>query len=418
MAKGKSKRKNKDGPSGAEGGAGPSAAYVGPGESWGGEHMNQAPAPLMAMHPSGEHIAVAYGKGVAVFDASTGAQIPLRAAAKVPSIGEGVAHTPASPEMRAPSNPTDSGTPTPSARSRSTRPADSSPPPPTIRRCGSSPRTRTRTSASADGTIARNPCAAYDDEGKHLMISNKYGDVHVVLTDRKPNDPVGTDHEYGALREVDDPAFLPRALLRRRDGPDVPAREQPARHRRSRPQAPRVQPADDRALDPRIVGHPDFLFGHLAFVSCATAVPEPDDDDDEGEGEGEGAARDNQKPKKIERLASGGGDGAVRLFRLDDGEELASAQLSAPVDPPSPEELEAIVTGQAPRIPVNAPAVTSIDAHPRRGCRRRGGGRPRGGAHARRRPAGGGQDSGARVWGRRGGDVREVPTGRAVNGCG
>ena len=92
MAKGKSKRKNKDGPSGAEGGAGPSAAYVGPGESWGGEHMNQAPAPLMAMHPSGEHIAVAYGKGIAVFDASTGAQIPLRAAAKVPSIGEGVAH--------------------------------------------------------------------------------------------------------------------------------------------------------------------------------------------------------------------------------------------------------------------------------------------------------------------------------------
>ena len=105
MAKGKSKRKQKDGPPGAEGGAGPSADYQGPGESWGGEHMNQAAAPILAMHPSGAHVAVAYGKGVAVFDTATGARIPLRAASDVPSIGEGVAHTPASPAMRAPLDP-------------------------------------------------------------------------------------------------------------------------------------------------------------------------------------------------------------------------------------------------------------------------------------------------------------------------
>ena len=365
MAKGKSKRKHKDGPSGAEGGAGPSADYEGPGESWGGEHMNQAPAPLMAMHPSGEHIAVAYGKGIAVFDASTGAQIPLRAAAKVPSIGEGVAHTPASPEMRAPLEPDGLWH------------ADA------IRAIAFDPTGRFLATAADDKAVrlfAKNADAyecvrrwhdrkkptalAYDDEGKHLMISNKYGDVHVVLTDRKPNDPVGTDHEYGALREVDDPAFLlghccavvtdltcPRGsnLLVTADRD----------HKLRASNLPTTVPLIHGSWDIQ-----SFLFGHLAFVSCATAVPEPDDDDDEGEGEGEGAARDNQKPKKIERLASGGGDGAVRLFRLDDGEELASAQLSAPVDPPSPEELEAIVTGQAPRIPVNAPAVTSIDAHP------------------------------------------------------
>ena len=105
MAKGKSKRKQKDGPPGAEGGAGPSADSQGPGESWGGEHMNQAAAPILAMHPSGAHVAVAYGKGVAVFDTATGARIPLRAASDVPSIGEGVAHTPASPAMRAPLDP-------------------------------------------------------------------------------------------------------------------------------------------------------------------------------------------------------------------------------------------------------------------------------------------------------------------------
>lgn len=105
MAKGKSKRKQKDGPPGAEGGAGPSADYQGPGESWGGEHMNQAAAPILAMHPSGAHVAVAYGKGVAIFDTATGARIPLRAASDVPSIGEGVAHTPASPAMRAPLDP-------------------------------------------------------------------------------------------------------------------------------------------------------------------------------------------------------------------------------------------------------------------------------------------------------------------------
>jgi WD40 repeat protein len=105
MAKGKSKRKQKDGPPGAEGGAGPSADYQGPGESWGGEHMNQAAAPILAMHPIGAHVAVAYGKGVAVFDTATGARIPLRAASDVPSIGEGVAHTPASPAMRAPLDP-------------------------------------------------------------------------------------------------------------------------------------------------------------------------------------------------------------------------------------------------------------------------------------------------------------------------
>lgn len=91
-----------------------------------------------------------------------------------------------------------------------------------------------------------------------------------------------------------------------------------------------------------------FLFGHLAFVSCATAVPEPGGDE----------------ASKIERLASGGGDGTVRLYRLDDGEELACAQLSEPIDPPSPEQLAKIIGGQVSRIPVNAPAVVSVASHP------------------------------------------------------
>ena len=91
-----------------------------------------------------------------------------------------------------------------------------------------------------------------------------------------------------------------------------------------------------------------FLFGHLAFVSCATAVPEPGGDE----------------TSKIERLASGGGDGTVRLYRLDDGTELACAQLSEPIDPPSPEQLAKIIGGQVSRIPVNAPAVVSVASHP------------------------------------------------------
>lgn len=91
-----------------------------------------------------------------------------------------------------------------------------------------------------------------------------------------------------------------------------------------------------------------FLFGHLAFVSCATAVPEPGGDE----------------ASKIERLASGGGDGTVRLYRLDDGTELACAQLSEPIDPPSPEQLAKIIGGQVSRIPVNAPAVVSVASHP------------------------------------------------------
>jgi len=370
MAKGKSKRKHKDGPSGAEGGAGPSADYEGPGESWGGEHMNQAPAPLMAMHPSGAHIAVAYGKGVAVFDASTGAQIPLRAAANVPSIGEGVAHTPASPEMRAPLEPDGLWH------------ADA------IRAIAFDPTGRFLATAADDKAVrlfARTPAGdayecvrrwrdrkkptalAYDDDGKHLMISNKYGDVHVVLTNRAPNDPVGTDHEHGALREVDDPAFLlghccavvtdltcPRGsnLLVTADRD----------HKLRASNLPTSVPLIHGSWDIQ-----SFLFGHLAFVSCAAAVPEPErhrDDEEEVAPPSTESAKDDRRPKKIERLASGGGDGAVRLFRLDDGEELASAQLSTPVDPPSPEELEAIISGTAPRIPVNAPAVTSIDAHP------------------------------------------------------
>tara|TARA_B100000767_G_scaffold210162_2_gene197132 strand:- start:1051 stop:1743 length:693 start_codon:yes stop_codon:yes gene_type:complete len=54
-----------------------------------------------------------------------------------------------------------------------------------------------------------------------------------------------------------------------------------------------------------------------------------------------------------------GGDGTVRLYRLDDGTELACAQLSEPIDPPSPEQLKKIIGGQVSRIPVNAPAVVS-----------------------------------------------------------
>jgi hypothetical protein len=59
-----------------------------------------------------------------------------------------------------------------------------------------------------------------------------------------------------------------------------------------------------------------------------------------------------------------GGDGTVRLYRLDDGTELACAQLSEPIDPPSPEQLKKIIGGQVSRIPVNAPAVVSVASHP------------------------------------------------------
>ena len=71
-------RRNKRKHKGAEPGTlGAGGGKGGPGENWGGEHMRQAPRPLIAVTPDRTLIAVAFGTEVRVYDTETGALATL-----------------------------------------------------------------------------------------------------------------------------------------------------------------------------------------------------------------------------------------------------------------------------------------------------------------------------------------------------
>ena len=102
-----------------------------------------------------------------------------------------------------------------------------------------------------------------------------------------------------------------------------------------------------------------FCHGHAAFVACVAAVPA-----------GEERAR----------IVSGGGDGAARLWRCEDGAALGAVTLAAPRARPegdataataedtgilNPDDAEkkkedVIASGEAPREAVDAPAVVAV----------------------------------------------------------
>lgn len=372
-------RRNKRKHKGAEPGTlGAGGGKGGPGENWGGEHMRQAPRPLIAVNPDRTLIAVAFGTEVRVFDTESGALATLESTcafdAAAAAAREGGAdapdasrwHTDAIRALRFDSTGASMCTAgddklarvwqvgkATGLRSDSTGASGASgavaPRTLTCVRCARLPKKACAAAFAAGGAVA--------------AFADKFGDVHglpVTVTDRKhtkahggaaaPDEMDESTYLFGHCCSIITAACAPCSA-------DENAEENfsllATADRDFKIRVARLPKDVATILDPD-VGVPEiqsFCHGHAAFVACVAAVPA-----------GQNASA---------RIVSGGGDGAARLWRCEDGAALGAVTLAAPrARPEGDDETDAtadlnkkedvIATGEAPREAVDAPAVVAV----------------------------------------------------------
>lgn len=379
-------RRNKRKHKGAEPGTlGAGGGKGGPGENWGGEHMRQAPRPLIAVNPDRTLIAVAFGTEVRVFDTESGALATLESTcafdAAAAAAREGGAdapdasrwHTDAIRALRFDSTGASMCTAGDDKLARvwqvgkatglrfdSTGASGAS---------GASSAPRTLTCVRCARLPKKACAAAFAAGGAVAAFADKFGDVHglpVTVTDRKHTKAHGG---AAAPAEMDEPTYLfGHCCSIITDACAPRSAEENATHsllatadRDFKIRVARLPRDVATILDPA-VGVPEiqsFCHGHAAFVACVAAVPA-----------GEERAR----------IVSGGGDGAARLWRCEDGAALGAVTLAAPRARPegdataataedtgilNPDDAEkkkedVIASGEAPREAVDAPAVVAV----------------------------------------------------------
>jgi len=374
-------RRNKRKHKGAEPGTlGAGGGKGGPGENWGGEHMRQAPRPLIAVNPDRTLIAVAFGTEVRVFDTESGALATLESTcafdAAAAAAREGGAdapdasrwHTDAIRALRFDSTGASMCTAgddklarvwqvgkATGLRSDSTGASGASgavaPRTLTCVRCARLPKKACAAAFAAGGAVA--------------AFADKFGDVHglpVTVTDRKhtkahggaaaPDEMDESTYLFGHCCSIITAACAPCSA-------DENAEENfsllATADRDFKIRVARLPKDVATILDPD-VGVPEiqsFCHGHAAFVACVAAVPA-----------GQNASA---------RIVSGGGDGAARLWRCEDGAALGAVTLAAPRARPEGDDAtdatadladlkkeDVIATGEAPREAVDAPAVVAV----------------------------------------------------------
>ena len=376
-------RRNKRKHKGAEPGTlGAGGGKGGPGENWGGEHMRQAPRPLIAVTPDRTLIAVAFGTEVRVYDTETGALATLAsvcafdaAAAAAREDGADAPdasrwHTDAIRALSFDSTGASMCTAGDDKLARVWR-VEKSPDEPTAGTARGAPESKKPSASLVCVRCARLPkkacAAAFAAGGAVAAFADKFGDVHglpVTVTDRKHTKAHGG---AAAPAEMDEPTYLfGHCCSIITDACAPRSAEENATHsllatadRDFKIRVARLPRDVATILDPA-VGVPEiqsFCHGHAAFVACVAPVP--------------GRAQ----------IVSGGGDGAARLWRCEDGAPLGAATLAPPrtkkasgdddFDQPGPERDDTrdesskramIVTGEAPRESVDAPAVTAMVA--------------------------------------------------------
>lgn len=372
-------RRNKRKHKGAEPGTlGAGGGKGGPGENWGGEHMRQAPRPLIAVNPDRTLIAVAFGTEVRVFDTESGALATLESTcafdAAAAAAREGGAdapdasrwHTDAIRALRFDSTGASMCTAgddklarvwqvgkATGLRSDSTGASGAS--------GAVAPRTLTCVRCAR---LPKKACAAaYAAGGAVAAFADKFGDVHglpVTVTDRKhtkahggaaaPDEMDESTYLFGHCCSIITAACAPCSA-------ETNAEENfsllATADRDFKIRVARLPKDVATILDPD-VGVPEiqsFCHGHAAFVACVAAVPA-----------GQNASA---------RIVSGGGDGAARLWRCEDGAELGAVTLAAPRARPEGDDAtdatadlnkkeDVIATGEAPREAVDAPAVVAV----------------------------------------------------------
>ena len=378
-------RRNKRKHKGAEPGTlGAGGGKGGPGENWGGEHMRQAPRPLIAVNPDRTLIAVAFGTEVRVFDTESGALATLESTcafdAAAAAAREGGAdapdasrwHTDAIRALRFDSTGASMCTAgddklarvwqvgkATGLRSDSTGASGASgavaPRTLTCVRCARLPKKACAAAFAAGGAVA--------------AFADKFGDVHglpVTVTDRKHTKAHGG---AAAPDEMDESTYLFGHCCSIITAACAPcSAEENANHfsllatadRDFKIRVARLPKDVATILDPK-VGVPEiqsFCHGHAAFVACVAAVPA-----------GQNASA---------RIVSGGGDGAARLWRCEDGAALGAVTLAAPRARPEGDDAtdatadlnsddaekkkEDVIAprDEAPREAVDAPAVVAV----------------------------------------------------------
>ena len=196
-------------------------------------------------------------------------------------------------------------------------------------------------------------CAtSFTDDGEHVIFANKYGDVHVVATAEATSG--GADADGDAVEDADAPAFLLGHCCSIITDMVVPlgsnlvcTADRDHKVRVSR--LPTTASVIDGSHEIQ-----SFCYGHTAFVACVSAVG----------GAGTGSTE--------HRIVTGGGDGTARLWRASDGALLSTVVLAEPFpeeeregDVPrgaAPASAAEVASGEAPREPTKAPAVTAVAA--------------------------------------------------------
>ena len=347
--------------------------------------MRQAPRPLIAVNPDRTLIAVAFGTEVRVFDTESGALATLESTcafdAAAAAAREGGAdapdasrwHTDAIRALRFDSTGASMCTAGDDKLARvwqvgkatglrfdSTGASGAS---------GASSAPRTLTCVRCARLPKKACAAAFAAGGAVAAFADKFGDVHglpVTVTDRKHTKANGG---AAAPAEMDEPTYLfGHCCSIITDACAPRSAEENATHsllatadRDFKIRVARLPRDVATILDPA-VGVPEiqsFCHGHAAFVACVAAVP---------------------AGGKRARIVSGGGDGAARLWRCEDGAALGAVTLAAPRARPegdataataedtgilNPDDAEkkkedVIASGEAPREAVDAPAVVAV----------------------------------------------------------
>ena len=365
-------RRNKRKAKGAEPGTlGAGGGKGGPGENWGGEHMRQAPTPLIAVNPDRTLIAVAFGTEVRVYDTETGALATLASVcafdAAAAAAREGGAdapdasrwHTDAIRALRFDSTGASMCTAGDDKLARVWRVEKADGTTPASADVVPSPRTLTCVRCAR---LPKKACAAAffsASDGVVAAFADKFGDVHglpVTETPFKGDVKVTFDEATYLLGHCC--SIITDACAVSGEGSASRLNLLATADRDFKIRVARLPDATSTILNPAI-GVPEiqsFCHGHAAFVACVAAVPSS-----------VGGGEENAY------VVSGGGDGAAKLWRCEDGEEVGSVTLAPPRRKKVSEDGDGdgdvfekgkahvvMDSGEAPREAVDAPAVVAV----------------------------------------------------------
>jgi hypothetical protein len=317
--------------SGGEGG-GSRPGKGGPGENWGKEEMRQAASPLIASHPSGALVAVAFGATVRVYHLALDRLVAL--ASDLDADAAIASDQPPGADASAPAPAADPAADPPAWHSDVIRAIRFDPTGRFMLTAGDDKLARVwrvhldHPAAPAVRCVRRallpkKLCAAcFSDDGEHALFANKFGDVHALATTTPPpahapapgSNPTANDDDAApedaaaggatfllghCCSIITDACVLPGTNLVCTSDRD---------HKVRVSVLPTTAPLAEGSHEIQ-----SFCHGHTAFVACVASTLGSKD-----------------APGRAGKIVTGGGDGTVRLWNAEDGVMLDAVTLAEP----------------------------------------------------------------------------------------